>query len=169
MNTGNSKTVGFLGLSDKDLLLALAAGVIGEIALELFAWVVVPEIAGRPMRPDILVSDLARNLAGIEMWRPLAIGVHLALGAVVFPILYVKVSRARPNLSWLLVAPLIGTAWWALAQTTLAPLAGRPFMLGFDPTWGFNTYTWSSLIAHILIMVVIAISYRRLERRFDDL
>ena len=169
MSTNNSRVAGMLGLSDKDLLLIFTAGVIGEIVLEIFAWVVVPEIAGRPMRPDILVSDLARSLAGIEMWRPLAIGIHLALGVAVFPLIYLKLRRAFSGLPWILVASLVGLALWAIAQTTLAPLAGRPFMLGFDPTWGFNTYTWSSLIAHALLMVVIAAVYERLARRFADL
>ncbi len=169
MGTENSRVAGLLGLSDKDLLLIFTAGVIGEIVLEIFAWVVVPEIAGRPMRPDILVSDLARSLAGIEMWRPLAIGIHLTLGVAVFPLIYLKLRRIFAGLSWILVASLVGLALWAIAQTTLAPLAGRPFMLGFDPTWGFNTYTWASLIAHALLMVVIAYAYERLARRFADL
>ncbi len=167
MNSEVRRATGFL--SDRDLLLILMAGVIGEVVLEIFAWGVVPQIAGRPMRPDVLVSDLARELGGIEIWRPLAVGIHLALGAVVFPVIYLKLQQKFKNLSWLLLSVLVGLALWAIAQTTLAPLAGRPFMLGFDPTWGFNTYTWSSLIAHTLLMVVIAYSYKKLSERFADL
>lgn len=167
MNSEVRRATGFL--SDRDLLLILMAGVIGEVVLEIFAWGIVPQIAGRPMRPHILIMDLARVQGGVEMWTPLAVGIHLALGAVVFPMIYLKLQQTFRNLSWLLLSTLVGLALWAIAQTTLAPLAGRPFMLGFDPTWGFNTYTWSSLIAHTLLMVVVAYSYKKLSERFADL
>lgn len=163
MSSENSAIARLFRLTDKQLLLIFVAGVIGELYLEAFSWGIVPEFTGRPMRPDILVSDLARALGSIELWRPLAIAIHLFLGAVLFPVIYLWAKPILKNMSWLVVSILVGVLLWLIAQSILAPTAGRPIFLGFI------TYTWASLAAHTTYMVVVAYIYEKLAARFSDL
>ena len=140
----------------ENLLLLLAAGAVGEIVLEIFAWWILPLVLGRPMRPDILVSDLARSLFEIDLLRTVAVSIHLALGFIIFPILFVIGRSVLGARSTAIPSIVFGVILWLIAQTTLAPLAGRPFMLGLIP------YTWASLIAHVLYTVAVAYSYDKL-------
>ncbi len=148
----------FTSLPDR-LLILLAAGGIAELLLEFIAWWIAPALMGRPMRPDILVSDLARTLFSADISTTLAVSVHLALGLFIFPLIYLFV-RALPGLrgKWL-PAVMYGVALWAIAQMILAPLAGRPFMLGLIP------YTWFSLFAHVAYTVIFALAFDRLTRQ----
>lgn len=143
--------------SKENLFLLLAAGGIGEIALEFFAWWILPAILGRPMRPDILVADLARSLFDMNISVVLGVSIHLALGLFIFPVIFAMARAIIGFHSTLMPAAVFGVILWLIAQTTLAPLAGRPFMLGLIP------YTWASLVAHILYTVVIAVSYDKLS------
>ena len=144
--------------SGENLLLLLSAGAVGEIALEIFAWWVLPPILGRPMQPDILVSDLARSLFEIELSRTAAVSIHLALGLVIFPIVFVIGRDLLKARSTIISGSVFGVILWLIAQTILAPLAGRPFMLGLIP------YSWASLIAHVLYAVMVALTIDKLLR-----
>lgn len=137
----------------------LVAGIAGELVLEFIAWVVAPPLLGRPMQPALLVSALSGALLGAEPPLALSFAVHLAAGIVVFPAGYVLFRRvlgirsaAGAGLTW-------GVLLWLLAQAALAPLAGRPFMLGFVP------YTWASLAAHMAYAGTVALVLQRLTRR----
>ena len=144
--------------SPNRLLVLLAGGGVGEFVLEFFAWWGVPAALGRPMRPDILVADLARSLFGAHIPVVLAASIHLLLGFFIFPLIF-AVGRALIGFRTTLVpAAIFGVILWAIAQTTLAPLAGRPFMLGLIP------YTWASLILHVVYTVVFALTIDKLSR-----
>jgi len=147
-------------LAGGDFLLIFVAGVIGEIVLETISWVISPRLLGLPMRPYILLADLARSLLGVKLAVPLTVAAHLALGAFIMPLIYVKARQALGLRSWLLAGIAWGVVLWLIAQAILAPLAGRPIFLGFIP------YSWGSLAAHIIYAVVVAGSLERLRGRF---
>lgn len=156
MNSNSSKIASVFSV--ENLFFLLAAGGIGEIILEMFAWWLLPELLGRPMRPDILVSNLGTSLFGVELSTTMAVSIHLALGVIIFPVVF-ALARAVIGFEKTLVPAIIfGVILWLIAQTTLAPLAGRPFMLGLIP------YTWASLVAHILYTVVIGLAYDKLAQ-----
>lgn len=141
------------------LFVLLAAGGIAEILLEFFAWWGVPALLGIPMRPDKLVAALAMNVFDARISVVLAVSIHLALGFLIFPIAF-AVGRAVIGFRRTLMPALIfGVILWATAQMILAPLAGRPFMLGLI------TYTWVSLVLHIVYTVVFALSIDKLSQR----
>lgn len=150
-------------LTPGTVLLVVVAGVIGEIILEIIAWGVFPALIGRPMRPDLLLATLGQTLLGIEMGVRVAVAIHLILGAFIMPLIYVWGRETLGMRSWLLAGALWGLILWATAQMILAPLAGRPFMLGFIP------YTWGSLVGHVVYMVTVAFAFERLSQRFPDL
>lgn len=133
-----------------NLLVLLAAGGIGELVLEFFSWWAVPAALGKPMRPDILVADIARSLLNIDISVVLAATIHLVLGVLIFPLLFVVARAVVGFKATLIPAAIYGVVLWAVAQMILAPLAGRPFMLGLIP------YTWASLVGHVLYTVVFA-------------
>ena len=139
------------------LLIVLAAGGIGELVLEFFAWWVVPATLGRPMRPDILVADIAQSLLSVEISVVLAATIHLMLGVLIFPLLFVVARAVIQFKTTMIPAVIYGVILWAIAQMILAPLAGRPFMLGLIP------YTWASLVGHVLYTVVFAYAFARLS------
>lgn len=140
------------------LFVLLAAGGIGELVLEFLAWWAVPAVLGRPMRPDILVADLARSLFQADISVVLAVSIHLALGFLIFPVVFAVARAAIGFRSTLMPAAIFGVILWAIAQTTLAPLAGRPFMLGLIP------YTWASLILHVVYTVAFALAIDKLSQ-----
>lgn len=139
------------------LLLLLAAGGVAEILLEFFAWWGVPALLGIPMRPDKLVAALALNVFGAKISTVLAVSIHLALGFLIFPVVF-AVARAVIGFRTTLVPAIVfGVILWAVAQMVLAPLAGRPFMLGLIP------YTWVSLVLHSVYTVVFALTIDKLS------
>lgn len=140
-------------------LTILAAGGVAEVVLEFLAWWIAPGLVGRPMRPDILVANLASQLAGVDTSVTAAVSIHLLLGLLVFPLVYVGAQRTLSFRGLWIPAIVYGVALWAVAQMILAPLAGRPFMLGFIP------YTWFSLLAHVVYTVVLALALDRLSGR----
>ncbi len=145
-----------------NLLVLLAAGGIAEAVLEFFAWWIVPATLGKPMRPDILVSDIARSLLHIDISVVLAVTIHLLLGVLIFPLLFVVARAAIGFKTTLIPAVIYGVLLWAVAQMLLAPLAGRPFMLGLIP------YTWASLAGHVLYTVAMALAITRLTTSAAD-
>lgn len=136
----------------------LMAGIAGEILFEFLAFVVFPGFLGRPLTPSILVTELARVQLGLEIGSIGGWIGHLLAGAVVFPLGYVLFRRIAPLRPWALAGLVWGLVLWLIAQGLLAPLAGRPFMLGFVP------YAWASLVAHALYGLTIAGALNWLER-----
>ncbi|MFQ5659832.1 MAG: hypothetical protein ACE5GZ_05355 [Gammaproteobacteria bacterium] len=156
----NAETTTLSGLfSGKNLLWIIIAGIAGEIIFELIAWLLMPQLIGRPMQPALLVMGLAKKLLDIGLTKPAAFSIHLAVGAILFPICYVLFLAVTKIQSWLVAGISWGVVLWFIAQGILAPLMGRPFMLGFVP------YTWAALGAHIALIVTIAFVYQRLSPR----
>lgn len=141
------------------LLFVLAAGGIAELVLEFIAWWIAPALLGRPMRPDILVGDFARTVFSADVSTVFAVSIHLALGLLIFPLIYLTARKLFGFRGKWLPAIVYGIALWAVAQMVLAPLAGRPFMLGLIP------YTWFSLFAHVVYTVVFALAFEKLTIR----
>ncbi|MFW6028146.1 MAG: DUF6789 family protein [bacterium] len=147
------------GLNARTVVLIVLAGVVGELVLEFIAWGIAPVLLGQPMQPAMLVAGLASSLFGFELSMPVAFILHLVAGIVVFPVGYL-VFRAAAGFRSPVTAGLVwGVVLWLVAQAILAPLAGRPFMLGFIP------YTWAALVAHVIYTLTVALSYEQLSRR----
>lgn len=144
-------------LNGKTLLLIIAAGIAGEIVFEIIAWLVMPSILGRPMQPAMLVMGLAKSLLGLGVSKPMAFVFHLMAGAVIFPVGYVLFRNLVKIKSWLIAGIVWGVVLWFIAQGVLAPLVGRPFMLGFI------AYTWAALVVHIIYTVVVALTFDKLS------
>lgn len=142
----------------RHLLSVLAAGLVGEAVLEIISWGLAPPLLGRPMRPALLVADLARSLFGASLPMPAAFAIHLASGLVIFPLGYVLFHAAARAASAAVAGLLWGVILWFVVQGILAPLAGRPFMLGFV------SYTWAALVAHTAYALAIALSFEQFSR-----
>jgi len=164
---GSGKNVLSAVLRRDNLFLLLAAGAIGEIVLEFLAWWIFPSLIGKPMRPHLLVTEVSAHAFAFRPGVTLAVSIHLALGLFLMPVAYDAARRFFSRTSWLKVAVLYGIVLWATAQMTLAPLAGRPFMLGIDfaarPFFlGLHAYSWGSFAAHIIYTVTVGWAFRRL-------
>lgn len=138
------------------LLLAIPAGIVGEVVFEILALIVAPMLLGTAMKPALLVGTLAGVLTGAEISSASAWLGHLLAGAVLFPVGYVLFARYFGLRPWLLAAVLYAILLWFIAQGVLAPVTGRPFMLGFV------TYTWASLAVHMIYVLVVAGTLHRL-------
>lgn len=146
-------------LDARSIVLVVLAGLIGELVLELIAWGLAPLLLGRPMQPAMLVAGLARSLFGFGLPMPAAFILHLVAGVIVFPLGYLLL-RAWTGIKSPAIAGVVwGIVLWLFAQAILAPLAGRPFMLGF------GLYTWAALVAHVAYALAVALSFAQLSRR----
>lgn len=137
----------------------LIAGAIGEVAFETYAFVFSPALfGGLELQPAFLVQGLAAQHLGLTLTYNQAFALHFAAGAIVFPLGYLIFRRVSPVPTALANGLIFGVALWAFAQGILAPLVGR------EPFMGFGDYTWSSLIAHPLFMMVFACLYERMRQ-----
>ena len=68
--------------SKETFLLMFSAGVIGEIAVEFFAWIIVPQFLGRPMEPSVLVQNLANAQLGLQLPMSVAFFLHFLAGLI---------------------------------------------------------------------------------------
>lgn len=134
------------------------AGIAGELFFETVGLWLAPFILGMAMKPALLVVALARSLGNIELSMAWGWAGHLFAGIVLFRAGYVAFRKLTRGAAWPIAATLWGVVLWVVAQGVLAPLAGRPFMLGFIP------YTWASLIVHIAYAIVVAVVFTRLTQ-----
>lgn len=130
--------------SKKTFALIFAAGVVGEIAVEFFAWVIAPHFLGRPMEPSVLVQNVAQAQLGISVPMVIAFIIHFLAGAYFMVVGYVYFCDATKMKNVLLASTIWGLILWAIAQGFWAPLADRPFFLGFIK------YTWWSIPLHTI-------------------
>lgn len=141
------------------LMLAIPAGIVGEAVFEIMALAIAPLLLGQAMKPALLVGALAQVVLGAQISSAAAWLGYLLAGAVLFPMGYVLFARGFGGLVWPLAAMLYAVLLWLLAQGVLAPLAGRPFMLGF------TAYTWASLGVHVIYILTVAAVLNRLAYR----
>jgi hypothetical protein len=139
----------------RGLALLVAAGIAADIAWELWARVVTTAVIGGPLQPASLILSLFRLP---EDYRLFAEGLHLATGALFYPLLFLLIRRAVFSGGTLVDGLIVGVVTWVLALGVFAPLAGLPFMLGFIPL------AWMSGIGHLCYGLVLAFVYDRLTR-----
>ncbi|OAN92730.1 hypothetical protein [Sulfitobacter geojensis] len=140
------------------LIPLLLAGLIGEIAFELYAWLVSPLLFGLSLEPANLVMALTRLSTGIQLSYGTAFPIHFVIGAVGFSLFLWIVHRVSGR-GLVLSGALAGLALWFIAQGILAPVVGRDFMMGFGP------YTQSSFIGHVGMCLLMALVLRALLTR----
>ncbi|KIN64298.1 hypothetical protein Z946_3189 [Sulfitobacter noctilucicola] len=131
----------------------LIAGVIGEVAFELYAWLLSPALFGPSLEPANLVIALTRLTTGMELSYGVAFPVHFVIGAVGFSFFLWIVYRLT-GLGLILSGALAGVILWFVAQGILAPIVGRDFMMGFGP------YTQSSFVGHVGMCILMALVLR---------
>lgn len=127
----------------------ILAGLAGEAVFEALAWGAAPLLVGQPTRPALLVQALAANVLGVGIGPGAGFAIHLLVGVVLFPAGYAAL-RLRLPVAPLALGALYGVVLWFLAQGMLAPMAGRPFMLGFAP------YSMVSLGFHLAYAMTVA-------------
>ena len=144
------------------LLSIILSGLLGEIAFELYAWVISPILFGFSLEPANLVIAVTSRLTGASPPYSAAFGVHVLIGSLGFGLFVHFIRRAFGLRAWLTGA-LAGLALWFVAQGILAPFIGRSFMMDFGP------YTQSSFIGHLGMTLVIAhfldLLLHRVQRR----
>ncbi|MFW2587666.1 hypothetical protein [Sagittula sp. SSi028] len=136
----------------------LIAGALGQIAFELYAWLISPWLFGVTLEPANLVMGLGKQLLGLSYGYPIAFALHVALGVVGFAALVWAAWRVLPR-GWTTAGAITGVALWFIAQGFLAQIVGRDFMMGF------GAYTQSSFVGHVGMTLVIAAVFARLQGR----
>ena len=126
------------------------AGLLGEIAFELYAWLLSPLLFDVVLQPANLVIALTAKLTGIQLTYPVAFPLHFLVGSLGFgAFVYVIMLLFSPGRVWL-AGFFAGVVLWFVAQGMLAPFVGRSFMMDF------GGYTQSSFIGHLGMTLVIA-------------
>lgn len=137
-------------LTNKKILLSVAlAGLIGEIAFELYAWLISPVLFGVTLQPSNLVIALTAKFTGVKLSHATAFPLHFAIGALGFGLFTYLIRLVMPNRVWL-TGFVSGFILWFIAQGILAPVIGRSFMMGF------GTYTQSSFVGHVGMTIIMA-------------
>ncbi|AKI00238.1 hypothetical protein IMCC20628_01521 [Hoeflea sp. IMCC20628] len=137
-------------LSRKQILLSIAlAGLIGEIAFELYAWLVSPILFDVVLQPSNLVIALTAKLTGVQMSKTLAFPIHFLIGSLGFGLFVYATRLVMPARVWL-TGTISGLILWFVAQGMLAPFIGRSFMMDF------GTYTQSSFVGHVGMTLLMA-------------
>ena len=134
--------------SGQFLLTALIAGIVGQLAFEVYAWAVSPLLFGVTLEPANLVAAISAKISGIPLAYGPAFVVHLLIGALGF-ILVIITARVLTGFRYFWSGILSGLVLWFIAQGILAPFIGRSFMMGF------GDYTQSSLVGHVGMCMVI--------------
>lgn len=145
----------------RDAFPIVTAGAIGEAMFELYAWLLSPAMFGVSLQPAKLVMAIGSQYFGVALTYPVAFAIHVLIGSLVFGgCVYIAMTAAKSIFTAAIHAGsriwmsgvLTGLALWFFAQGILAPLVGRSFMMNFGP------YTQSSLIGHVGMTVVIAVT-----------
>ncbi|MEP3180392.1 MAG: hypothetical protein ABJO45_12655, partial [Lentilitoribacter sp.] len=121
------------------------AGVIGEVAFEVYAWMISPVIFGPTLEPANLVKAIVAKLTGIMLPYGAAFVLHFLIGSVLFAGMVFAIQGIIKK-GYVLAGLISGLILWFVAQGMLAPFIGRPFMMNF------NAYTQSSFVAHTSMM-----------------
>lgn len=141
------------------LMLAIPAGLIAAVVFEILALAIAPMLLGQAMKPALLVGALSQTVLGVQISTGAAWLGHLLAGIVLFPMGYAVFARGLGGLAWPLAAVVYAVLLWLFAQGVLAPIAGRPVMLGF------TAYTWGSLLVHVIYVLTVAVVLNRLAHR----
>ncbi|WP_376870910.1 hypothetical protein [Albirhodobacter sp. R86504] len=136
----------------------ILAGIVGEIAFELYAWLLSPLLFGVALAPANLVVALVK--LGTDMTIPYwaGFGLHILIGAIAFPtVVWLVAALTRTGL--IISGAFSGLGLWFVAQGLLAPVIGRSFMMDF------GAYTQSSFIGHVGMAMIIGYFLKSVESR----
>ncbi|MEM5583826.1 MULTISPECIES: hypothetical protein [unclassified Roseibium] len=139
----------------------ILAGLVAEIAFEVYAWFISPLIFGVVLQPANLIVALANLGLGVSLPYWIGFLVHFCVGAIGFSA-FVLVTHMITRLNLVLAGAVAGVVLWFVAQGLLAPLVGRTFMMGF------GAYTQSSFVGHVgmtLIAGFVLLKLRPAEDR----
>ena len=128
---------------------AVLGGVIGTILMTLMMYFVSPVMTGHRM-------DIAANL-GSMMWDNWYLGMmaHVALGAVIFPLVFAYIMyRVLPGAPWL-KGLLWGLILWLMAQVVVMPMMGGGI---FSSRMGGMAAAMGSLIGHSVYGLALGFS-----------
>ena len=127
----------------------ILAGLLGEIAFEVYAWVISPLLFGVALQPSNLVIAMTAKLTGVQISHAVAFPVHFLIGSLGFGAFVYLVRLLMPARVWR-TGFVAGFVLWFVAQGLLAPFIGRSFMMGF------GTYTQSSFVGHVGMTLLMA-------------
>ena len=136
----------------------LLAGLVGEIAFELYAWLISPILFGVSLAPANLVIALIKIALGVAVPYWAGFLLHFTIGVVGFAA-FVWVTHLVSRTNLILSGVIAGVILWFIAQGVLAPVVGRSFMMGF------GAYTQSSFIGHVGMATVIGYVMAALQTR----
>ncbi|MGO4907407.1 hypothetical protein ACEN2J_03650 [Pseudorhodobacter sp. W20_MBD10_FR17] len=142
------------------VLPVILAGLIGEIAFEIYAWLISPLLFGVILQPSNLVIAITAKLTGGQISHVLAFPIHFAIGSLGFGLFVYVMRLALPARTWL-AGFVAGFVLWFIAQGMLAPFIGRSFMMDF------GTYTQSSFIGHVGMTVLMSYLMERFLSSFE--
>lgn len=148
----------FPALDARLIVTILMAGILADLAWEVWARGVTPLLVGGPLEP----AGLVQSVFGLSS-RVVAEIIHLVVGVVFYPIGYLFIARPLqrailPGLPLVLTGLGFGVGLWIFALYVMAHLvAGFPAFLGFIPL------TWASLAGHLLFGLVVALVVRLRE------
>ncbi|WP_171054716.1 hypothetical protein [Roseovarius arcticus] len=125
------------------------AGLVGEIAFELYAWLISPLLFNVVLQPSNLVIALTAKLTGIQISHSLAFPIHFIIGSLGFGVFVYLIRLFVSSQVWI-AGFVSGVVLWFVAQGLLAPFIGRSFMMDF------GTYTQSSFIGHVGMTLLMA-------------
>ncbi len=120
----------------------IIAGLAGEIAFELYAWLISPLLFGVALAPANLIVALSKLTLGVGLPYWAGFAVHFLIGAIGFAV-FVRLTHLVTGTRLVLSGAIAGFVLWFVAQGLLAPAVGRSFMMGF------GAYTQSSFIGHV--------------------
>jgi hypothetical protein len=139
----------------------ILAGLIGEIAFEIYAWLISPSLFGVTLQPSNLVIAMTLKLTGLQISHSVAFPLHFAIGSIGFGLFVYAIRLLMPARVWL-TGFIAGFALWFVAQGLLAPFIGRSFMMDF------GTYTQSSFVGHVGMTLLMAFAMDRFLRQRTD-
>lgn len=138
----------------------LIAGLAGEIAFEVYAWLISPLLFGVSLAPANLVVALLKLAFGaiVPYWT--GFFIHFMIGAFGFAT-FVWLTHRVSRINLILSGAIAGFFLWLVAQGFFAPVVGRTFMMGF------GAYTQSSFIGHVGMATLMGYVMVSLQARRD--
>lgn len=135
----------------------LVAGLFGQLAFEIYAWIISPAIFAVTLEPAALLMGLLRNLFGIEMSYTQAFLIHFFVG-ISFSLLVAGMAYVT-RLGFVVSGVITGVILWFIAQGILAPLVGFRFLIDF------NINAQSALIAQVGMATIMGLLLDRFLRK----
>ncbi len=124
-----------------DLKNAVTGGLAGTIVMTLMAMYLAPMMTGQPMDIAAMIAAMMGMNWGVGM------AVHLMMGIIIFPLIYVYIVYERVPGSPLVRGLIWGVALWIAAVLVVMPMAGAGFLMA---NIGGMMAVIASLMAHLV-------------------